>query len=107
MNETEQSAAAAGKPAGEGKPPAEQAEGQSTAEPRRPEHATFLERLRRFLPHRNGSSLREDLADALAESAPDGAAFSPGERAMLKNILRLREVRVEDVMVPRADIKAV
>jgi CBS domain containing-hemolysin-like protein len=107
MNETERSAAAAERPAGEDKPPADQAEGQSTAEPRRPEHATFMERLRRFLPHRNGSSLREDLADALAESAPDGAAFSPGERAMLKNILRLREVRVEDVMVPRADIKAV
>ena len=26
---------------------------------------------------------------------------------MLNNILRLREVRVEDVMVPRADIEAV
>jgi len=31
---------------------------------------------------------------------------SPAERAMLNNILRLREVRVEDVMVPRADIEA-
>ena len=39
--------------------------------------------------------------------AADEAAFSPGERAMLNNILRLREVRVEDVMVPRADIEAV
>ena len=37
----------------------------------------------------------------------DRTAFSPGERAMLNNILRLREMRVEDVMVPRADIKAV
>ena len=33
--------------------------------------------------------------------------FSPEERAMLKNILGLRERRVEDVMVPRADIVAV
>lgn len=56
---------------------------------------------------RNGSSLREDLADALAESTPDTASFSPIERAMLNNILRLRELRVEDVMVPRADIDAV
>jgi CBS domain containing-hemolysin-like protein len=107
MNETEHSAAAAERPAGEDGASADQAEGPSTAELRRPEQASLLERLRRFFPHRNGSSLREDLADALAESAPDAAAFSPGERAMLKNILRLREVRVEDVMVPRADIKAV
>jgi CBS domain containing-hemolysin-like protein len=56
---------------------------------------------------RNGNSLREDLADALSETAPEAEAFSPGERAMLNNILRLREVRVEDVMVPRADIEAV
>jgi CBS domain containing-hemolysin-like protein len=107
MNETEQSAVAAVRPAGEDNPSADKAEGQSTAEPRRPERVSLLERLRRFLPHRNGSSLREDLADALAESASDDAAFSPGEQAMLKNILRLREVRVEDVMVPRADVKAV
>ena len=37
----------------------------------------------------------------------DAESFSPGERAMLNNILRLREVRVEDVMVPRADVEAV
>jgi len=58
--------------------------------------------------YRNGSSLREELADALAETDTAGeAAFSPGERAMLNNILRLREVRVEDAMIPRADIEAV
>ena len=68
---------------------------------------TLFERLRNLLLHRNGSSLREDLADALAETASDAAAFSPAERAMLNNILRLREVRVEDVMVPRADIDAI
>ena len=33
--------------------------------------------------------------------------FSPEESAMLKNILGLRERRVEDVMLPRADIFAV
>jgi len=58
---------------------------------------------------KNGSSLREDLTDALAGTgdAAGPGAFSPAERAMLNNILRLREVRVEDVMVPRADIEAV
>jgi CBS domain containing-hemolysin-like protein len=68
---------------------------------------TFFERLAGLFRHRNGSNLRADLADALAGGALDEAAFSPGERAMLNNILRLREVRVEDVMVPRADIEAV
>ncbi|PSJ57927.1 hemolysin family protein [Pseudaminobacter soli (ex Li et al. 2025)] len=63
-------------------------------------------RLAGLFKHRNGSSLRDDLTDALAEST-EAEGFSPGERAMLNNILRLREVRVEDVMVPRADIEAV
>lgn len=68
---------------------------------------TLLERLTSFFRHRNGSNLREDLADALAENTSDEADFSAGERAMLNNILRLREVRVEDVMIPRADVEAV
>ncbi|MBB3946760.1 CBS domain containing-hemolysin-like protein [Rhizobium skierniewicense] len=33
-----------------------------------------------------------------------GAAFTPEERAMLNNILRFREVHVEDIMIPRVDI---
>jgi CBS domain containing-hemolysin-like protein len=67
---------------------------------------TLFQRLTGLFRHRNGSSLREDLTDALAEAA-HAADFSPAERAMLKNILRLREVRVEDVMVPRGDVQAV
>ncbi|MCP4318414.1 MAG: HlyC/CorC family transporter [Hyphomicrobiales bacterium] len=51
-------------------------------------------------------SLREDLTDALSSDGAFGTAFTPEERAMLHNILRLREVRVEDVMVPRAEIMA-
>jgi CBS domain containing-hemolysin-like protein len=71
------------------------------------ERPSFFERLAGLFRHRNGSSLREEIADALAETAADAESFSPGERAMLNNILRLREVRVEDVMIPRADIEAV
>ncbi len=67
---------------------------------------TLLERMSAFWRQRNGNSLREDLTDALSEAA-DAAEFSPGERAMLNNILRLREVRVEDVMVVRAEVQAV
>ncbi len=62
--------------------------------------------MRIFRPS-NEHSLRADLTDALSVDGALGAAFTPEERAMLHNILRLREVRVEDVMVPRADIQAV
>jgi CBS domain containing-hemolysin-like protein len=51
-------------------------------------------------------SVRADLKDVLdADTGETG--FSPEESAMLKNILGLRERRVEDVMLPRADIFAV
>ncbi|MCX7304050.1 MAG: hemolysin family protein [Hyphomicrobiales bacterium] len=69
--------------------------------------STFLDRLASLFRQKNGSSLREEIADALAETEAGPASFSPNERAMLHNILRLREVRVEDVMIPRADIEAV
>lgn len=69
--------------------------------------ASFWSRAARLLRGGSASSLREDLADALMTDADSNTAFSPEERAMLNNILRFREVRVEDVMVPRADIEAV
>lgn len=71
------------------------------------ERPSLFNRLAGLFRHRNGSNLRDDLTDALAESATGEESFSPGERAMLNNILRLREVRVEDVMIPRADVEAV
>ena len=49
------------------------------------------------------STFRADLRDVLEDGAGE-SGFSPIERAMLKNILALRERRVADVMVPRADI---
>ncbi|WP_291748720.1 hemolysin family protein [Bauldia sp.] len=55
---------------------------------------------------RGPATMREEIVDALA-SEDAAAGFSPEERAMIANILRLREVRVDDVMVPRADIDAV
>lgn len=70
--------------------------------------SSFLSRAARFWRVPDASSLRKDLAEALMTSEESGeTAFSPEERAMLHNILRFREVRVEDVMVPRADIDAV
>jgi CBS domain containing-hemolysin-like protein len=53
-----------------------------------------------------GASVRDDIQEALEDTSAD-PDFSPLERAMLKNVLSLHEVRVEDVMVPRADIISV
>ncbi len=51
-------------------------------------------------------TFRTDLEDVLA-STVENPNFSPHERAMLKNVLGLHRLRVQDVMVPRADIVAV
>lgn len=82
-------------------------EGQSTHRASQTEKRSFLSYFLPFLRSRQTSSLREDLADALSEQDSGDTVFSPEERAMLHNILRLREIRVEDVMIPRADVEAV
>jgi CBS domain containing-hemolysin-like protein len=57
---------------------------------------------------RSSGSLRTDLAEVLsAASAEAGSDLSATERTMLKSILDLRELRIGDLMVPRADIIAV
>ncbi|WP_332681010.1 hemolysin family protein [Bosea sp. (in: a-proteobacteria)] len=63
----------------------------------------FLDRL----GLRHGGSVREEITEALAQGGGEIADISPQERAMLSNVLSLRERRVDDVMVPRADIIAV
>jgi CBS domain containing-hemolysin-like protein len=66
----------------------------------------WYERLLTRFGLKSRESIRDDLEDALAESMED-ADFSPQERAMLKNVLGFHRIRVDDVMVPRADIVAV
>jgi len=68
--------------------------------------AWFARLLRTFLGWKT-NSIRADLEVVLEAGAAAESGFSPEERAMLKNILGLRERGVEDVMVPRADIIAV
>ena len=50
------------------------------------------------------ASVREDIEEALDEAAGD---VTPHERALLKNVLGLHDLRVEDAMIPRADIIAI
>src|SRR5918997_6839861 len=66
----------------------------------------WYERLLARFGLKSRDSIRDDLEDALAETVED-PDFSPQERAMLKNVLGFHRVRVDDVMVPRADIVAV
>ena len=63
----------------------------------------------RLLGHKRGSgpSVREGLADALARDTTDSGGFTAEEKAMLASVLRLKDIRVEDLMVPRTDIEAV
>jgi CBS domain containing-hemolysin-like protein len=63
----------------------------------------FLDRL----GLRSGGTVREDITEALAQGSGQLADLSAQERAMLSNVLSLRERRVGDVMIPRADIIAV
>jgi CBS domain containing-hemolysin-like protein len=50
---------------------------------------------------------REIIEEALENEENTARSFSPPERLMLGNLLRFGELRVEDVMVPRADIIAI
>jgi CBS domain containing-hemolysin-like protein len=76
------------------------------AEPPEKAGESWLLRALRALLGWRSSTIRADLKDVLDAPAGD-TGFSPAERTMLKNILAVRERRVADVMVPRADIIAV
>lgn len=77
------------------------------------EHTPAWERLRRFFrrlaPGGNiDASLRESLAEVIDEhEGGSDSTLGPDERVMLMNVLRYGELRIEDVMIPRADIVAV
>ena len=73
----------------------------------RPAHASWLARAIRTLFGWRSDSLRANLKVVLDTNAPDENSFSPVERTMLRNILYLRERRIADIMIPRADIIAV
>jgi CBS domain containing-hemolysin-like protein len=67
----------------------------------------FFARLARALLGWRSGPTRADIEVALEAAVPGETGVSPEERTMLKNILALRERRIEDIMIPRADIIAV
>jgi len=72
-----------------------------------PQREPWYDRLLQALHLKPRETLREGLEEALSESDQSETGLSPLERAMLKNVLGLHKVRVDDVMIPRADIVAV
>lgn len=69
----------------------------------------WLANVRSTLGFPASQTLRDTIEDALNEGAGTGepTTFSTEERAMLRRLLRFGKSRVEDVMVPRADIIAI
>lgn len=52
------------------------------------------------------NAIRESLEEVIEESERQSPGLSAQERTMLANLLKVGELRVDDVMVPRADIVA-
>src|SRR5437773_8136406 len=75
--------------------------------PAREPGESWISRVLRALFNWKPSSARADLQTVLENGAFGETGFSPQERIMLTNILALRGRRVDDVMVPRADIISV
>jgi len=71
--------------------------------------ASWLARLRERLGFEaaDKKAIREVLDKALRDEGQGGQVLAPQQRDMLLRILRFGELRVLDVMVPRADINAV
>jgi CBS domain containing-hemolysin-like protein len=67
----------------------------------------WIDRVLERIGLRSSATVREDIAGALAQNGRQIGDLSPQERVMLNNVLSLRELKVADVMVPRADIIAV
>jgi CBS domain containing-hemolysin-like protein len=67
----------------------------------------FFARIVRALFGWKAGPTRADIEVVVESAVPGETGVSQEERRMLKNILALRERRLDDVMVPRADIVAV
>ena len=74
---------------------------------RRPSKRWFAT-LRARLGFQGAGTLRDTLQEALnEETAASSSAFSVEEREMLQRMLRFGALRVDDLMVPRADVIAI
>ncbi|MBX2856916.1 MAG: CBS domain-containing protein, partial [Rhodobacteraceae bacterium] len=66
-----------------------------------------MRRVSGLLKVSRGADAAERLHEFLNNEELEGDGRSSDERALLENVLRMRDLRVDDVMVPRADIVAI
>jgi CBS domain containing-hemolysin-like protein len=67
----------------------------------------FTDWLRRLVGGRSGrDSVREAIGELIEEGGDEAAPINPDEGALIANILKLHDLAVDDVMIPRADIVA-
>ncbi len=59
------------------------------------------------LPARRNESVRKAITELIQESPQEESSLNEEERILLSNILSLRDLTVDDVMIPRADIVAI
>ena len=78
-------------------------------EPSRRVKFNILKRFIRFLSRKTegGTNFRETIEELIEESQETNNAFASDERALLGNVLNLRDLTAQDVMIPRIDIIAV
>ena len=69
----------------------------------------FWPKIRALFANGNNKNLRDSLKGVIEQHENGGsvAEIHPQERSMMLNLLRFPDVRVDDVMVPRADIVAI
>lgn len=75
----------------------------SSSDPQDRPQEKWLDRIKSALGLGEPASLREGIEDALQETEAT-SDFSPTERALLGNVLHMRDVRVAAVMTPRSRI---
>ena len=88
-------------------PPNDPSDPSSAADDQRMNPTGWFNTLRARLGLAEAPTLREILEQALKQDTGDSASFSTEERQMLLRLLRFGRSRVEDIMVPRADIIAI
>jgi magnesium and cobalt transporter len=64
-------------------------------------------RLGKILSFARKSELQESIEEILEGGSEAQTPLDAGEKAILKNVLEFKQLHVEDVMIPRADIFAV
>ncbi len=70
---------------------------------------SFWLKLQKLFSFGKDSDLRQSLEDVIEqhEATPDDVLVRPEARSMMLNLLKFSDVRVDDIMVPRADIIAI